>query len=56
MTIRIDHDRHGGYVLHIGYRTDIRLSDDEARILLTALSRALTTPKPRAVSPAKWRR
>lgn len=55
MPIRIEHDAHGGYVLHIGYRTDIRLSNDEARILLTTLSRELSAPKPGAVSPAKAR-
>ena len=56
MPIRIEHDTHGGYMLHMGYRTNIRLSADEARILLTTLSRALSTPKPRAVTPAKWGR
>jgi predicted DNA-binding transcriptional regulator YafY len=56
MPIRIEHDTHGGYRLCLGYRTTVQLSYDEARILLTTLSRALTAPKPRAVTPAKWGR
>ena len=55
MPIRIERNNPDGLTLHLGYRTDVRLTDDEARILLAALSRELSPVPPKAVTPAKAR-
>lgn len=56
MLVRVEQDTNGGYTLHLGQAT-ASVTYDEARLLLTKLSRALSGAKPyTTTSPAKWRR
>lgn len=54
MPIRIERTEHG-YTLHIGYRTDVRVSDDEANMLHAALSDELSPAPYTRATPAKAR-